>query len=75
VNSNWASFKMSFKVGVHASGMVALSAKRHVFAQVLDFRCIRWHSCLRKVPLYESREHRRNFLDCVKSRKPTIAPR
>ncbi|MGA7110527.1 MAG: Gfo/Idh/MocA family oxidoreductase [Terracidiphilus sp.] len=29
---------------------------------------------LRKTPLYESREHRRNFLDCVKSRKPTIAP-
>ena len=24
--------------------------------------------------LYESPEHRRNFLDCVKSRKPTIAP-
>jgi hypothetical protein len=29
---------------------------------------------LRKVKLYESQEHRRNFLDCVKSRKPTIAP-
>lgn len=29
---------------------------------------------LRKVPLYESAEHRRNFLDCVKSRKPTITP-
>jgi predicted dehydrogenase len=29
---------------------------------------------LRKVKLYESTEHRRNFLDCVKSRKPTIAP-
>jgi predicted dehydrogenase len=29
---------------------------------------------LRKVKLYESVEHRRNFLDCVKSRKPTIAP-
>jgi predicted dehydrogenase len=29
---------------------------------------------LRKVKLYESREHRRNFLDCVKSRKPTITP-
>ena len=29
---------------------------------------------LRKVKLYESAEHRRNFLDCVKSRKPTIAP-
>jgi hypothetical protein len=29
---------------------------------------------LRKVKLYESSEHRRNFLDCVKSRKPTIAP-
>jgi predicted dehydrogenase len=28
---------------------------------------------LRKVPLYESKEHRRNFLDCVRSRKPTIA--
>jgi predicted dehydrogenase len=29
---------------------------------------------LRKVQLYESHEHRRNFLDSVKSRKPTIAP-
>jgi predicted dehydrogenase len=29
---------------------------------------------LRKVRLYESAEHRRNFLDCVKSRKPTITP-
>jgi predicted dehydrogenase len=29
---------------------------------------------LRKVKLYESSEHRRNFLDCVRSRKPTIAP-
>jgi hypothetical protein len=29
---------------------------------------------LRKVQLYESKEHRRNFLDCVKSRKPTITP-
>ena len=29
---------------------------------------------LRKIKLYESHEHRRNFLDCVKSRKPTIAP-
>ncbi len=29
---------------------------------------------LRKVPLYQSLEHRRNFLDCVKSRKPTITP-
>ena len=29
---------------------------------------------LRKIKLYESVEHRRNFLDCVKSRKPTIAP-
>jgi predicted dehydrogenase len=29
---------------------------------------------LRKIKLYESAEHRRNFLDCVKSRKPTIAP-
>lgn len=28
----------------------------------------------RKIKLYESSEHRRNFLDCVKSRKPTIAP-
>jgi predicted dehydrogenase len=28
----------------------------------------------RKVRLYESAEHRRNFLDCVKSRKPTITP-
>ena len=28
----------------------------------------------RKVRLYESSEHRRNFLDCVKSRKPTITP-
>lgn len=29
---------------------------------------------LRKVKLYESRNHWRNFLDCVKSRKPAIAP-
>jgi len=27
-----------------------------------------------KAPLYKSPEHRRNFLDSVKSRKPTIAP-
>ena len=29
---------------------------------------------LRKVKLYESSNHQRNFLDCVKSRKPTITP-
>ena len=29
---------------------------------------------LRKVKLYESQEHRRNFLDSVRSRKPTITP-
>ncbi len=29
---------------------------------------------LRKVKLYESSNHYRNFLDCVKSRKPTITP-
>ena len=29
---------------------------------------------LRKVKLYESPGHERNFLDCVKSRKPTITP-
>jgi len=29
---------------------------------------------LRKVPLIVSTEHRRNFLDSVKSRKPTITP-
>jgi predicted dehydrogenase len=29
---------------------------------------------LRKVRLYESNNHYRNFLDCVKSRKPTITP-
>jgi predicted dehydrogenase len=29
---------------------------------------------LRKVKLYESPEHRRNFLDSVKSRKPTVTP-
>jgi predicted dehydrogenase len=29
---------------------------------------------LRKVKLYESHEHRRNFLDSVRSRKPTITP-
>jgi predicted dehydrogenase len=28
----------------------------------------------RKIKLYESTEHRRNFLDSVKSRKPAIAP-
>jgi predicted dehydrogenase len=27
-----------------------------------------------KVQLYKTTEHRRNFLDCVKSRKPTITP-
>jgi predicted dehydrogenase len=29
---------------------------------------------LRKVKLYESRDHYRNFLDCIKSRQPTITP-
>lgn len=29
---------------------------------------------LRKVKLYESSNHQRNFLDCVKSRQPTITP-
>ena len=29
---------------------------------------------LRQVKAYHSRDHMRNFLDCVKSRKPTIAP-
>ena len=29
---------------------------------------------LRKVKLYESPGHQRNFLDCIKSRQPTIAP-
>jgi predicted dehydrogenase len=29
---------------------------------------------LRKIKLYESKEHRRNFLDSVRSRKPTITP-
>jgi predicted dehydrogenase len=29
---------------------------------------------LRKVKLYESRNHYQNFLDCVKSRQPAIAP-
>ncbi len=29
---------------------------------------------LRKVKLYKSNDHQRNFLDCVKSRKPTITP-
>jgi hypothetical protein len=29
---------------------------------------------LRKVKLYVSRDHYRNFLDCVKSRQPTITP-
>ena len=28
----------------------------------------------RKVKLYVSSNHQRNFLDCVKSRQPTIAP-
>jgi predicted dehydrogenase len=29
---------------------------------------------LRKIKLYESKEHRRNFLDSIRSGKPTIAP-
>jgi predicted dehydrogenase len=29
---------------------------------------------MRKVKLYESRGHQRNFLDCIKSRQPTITP-
>ncbi len=29
---------------------------------------------VRKIKLYESHSHQRNFLDCVKSRKPTITP-
>jgi predicted dehydrogenase len=29
---------------------------------------------LRKVKLYQSSDHHRNFLDCVKSRQPTITP-
>ena len=29
---------------------------------------------MRKVKLYESPGHVRNFLDCVKSRQPTVAP-
>jgi len=29
---------------------------------------------MRKVKLYESSNHQQNFLDCVKSRKPTITP-
>ncbi|MGA2543827.1 MAG: Gfo/Idh/MocA family oxidoreductase [Verrucomicrobiota bacterium] len=29
---------------------------------------------LRKVKLYHSRNHQQNFLDCVKSRQPTITP-
>ena len=29
---------------------------------------------LRKMKLYESKGHQRNFLDCVKSRQPTITP-
>ena len=29
---------------------------------------------LRKIKLYYSRNHHRNFLDCVKSRQPTITP-
>ena len=38
---------------------------------------VKWDAvpdALRKVQLYVSEEHRRNFLDSVKSRKPTITP-
>jgi len=38
---------------------------------------VKWETVpdsLRKTRLYESAEHRRNFLDCVKTRKPTITP-
>ncbi len=37
-----------------------------------DFRTL--PDDLRKVKLYESTDHHRNFLDCVKSRKPTVTP-
>ena len=29
---------------------------------------------LRKVKLYKSNNHQKNFIDCVKSRRPTITP-
>jgi len=29
---------------------------------------------MRKVKLYESNNHQKNFIDCVKSRQPTITP-
>ena len=29
---------------------------------------------LRKVKLYKSTDHHRNFLECVKSRQPTVTP-
>ncbi len=38
---------------------------------------VKWEAVpdsLRKIKLYVSTEHRRNFLDCVKTRKPTITP-
>jgi predicted dehydrogenase len=38
----------------------------------LDYRSLPEE--LRKVKLYESSNHHQNFLDCVKSRKPTITP-
>ena len=31
-------------------------------------------AALRKVKLYSGRNHQKNFIDCVKSRKPTVAP-
>jgi predicted dehydrogenase len=47
----------------------AFEASNEAWREVLDLP-----EDQRKVKLYQSNDHQRNFLDCVKSRKPTITP-